>query len=95
MSTPPYEPPSQQPPAGPPPGQPPYGPPGGQPPYGYGPVPLSPSDERTWAIVAHLGPPILALVSAGILPFLVPLLIYFCLQRYFTEAIDRSGITGE
>ena len=33
---------------------------------------------------------------AGTMLVIAPLLIvYFCLQRYFTEAIDRSGITGE
>jgi uncharacterized Tic20 family protein len=85
MSTPPYGPPPQQPPAGPPPGQPPYGgPPPGQPPYGYGPQPLSPSDERTWALVAHLGPPVLSLLSFGVLGFLTPLLVWLFLR-------DRSG----
>ncbi len=37
-----------------------------------------------------------AITMAGTLLAIAPLLIvYFCLQRYFTEAIDRSGITGE
>lgn len=37
-----------------------------------------------------------AIVMAGIiLVILVPLIVYFCLQRYFVESIDRSGITGE
>lgn len=100
MSTPPYGPPPQQPPAGPPPGQPPYGgpppgqppygPPPGQPPYGYGPQPLTPSDERTWAMVAHLGPPILALLSAGILPFLVPLLIWLFLRDRSAYVADQA-----
>ena len=90
MSQPPYGPPPQQPPAGPPPGQPPSGgqppyggqpPHGGQPPYGYGPQALSPSDERTWAMVAHLAPPVLALLSAGILVFLAPLLIWLLRDR--------------
>lgn len=37
-----------------------------------------------------------AVTMAGTLLTILPLLIiYFCLQRYFTEAIDRSGITGE
>ncbi|MFI2101948.1 DUF4870 domain-containing protein [Isoptericola sp. NPDC019693] len=89
MSTPPYGPPPQQPPAGPPPGQPPYGgPPPGQPPYGYGPQPLSPSDERTWAMVAHLGPPVLSLLSLGLLGFLTPLLVWLFLR-------DRSGYVGD
>jgi len=37
-----------------------------------------------------------AVTMAGTMLVIAPLLIvYFCLQRYFTEAIDRSGITGE
>lgn len=37
-----------------------------------------------------------AITMAGTILTIAPLLVvYFCLQRYFTEAIDRSGITGE
>lgn len=37
-----------------------------------------------------------AVTMAGTILTIAPLLIvYFCLQRHFTEAIDRSGITGE
>ena len=37
-----------------------------------------------------------AITMAGTILTIAPLLIvYFCLQRHFTEAIDRSGITGE
>ncbi len=37
-----------------------------------------------------------AVTMAGTILTIFPLMIvYFCLQRYFTEAIDRSGITGE
>ncbi len=37
-----------------------------------------------------------AVTMAGTVLTILPLLIvYFCLQRYFTQAIDRSGITGE
>ena len=37
-----------------------------------------------------------AVTMAGTILTIRPLLIvYFCLQRYFVEAIDRSGITGE
>ncbi|MBQ4435272.1 MAG: carbohydrate ABC transporter permease [Clostridia bacterium] len=37
-----------------------------------------------------------AVTMAGTILTIAPLLIvYFCLQRYFTDAIDRSGITGE
>ena len=66
-------------------GQPPYGssqPPYGQPPYPPPPPypaahpPLSPSDERMWAIVAHIGPLVLTVLTAGTLFFLVPLVIW-------------------
>ena len=87
MSQPPYGPP-QQPPGGPPAGPPPYGPPPGHPPHGYGPLPLSPSDERTWALVAHLGPPVLSLLSFGFLGFLTPLLVWLFLR-------DRSAYVGD
>jgi uncharacterized protein len=85
MSAPPGGPPPQQPPYG---GTPPYG---DQPPYpppAYGPRPLSPSDERTWAIVAHLGPPVLSLLSFGALGFLTPLVVWLVLR-------DRSAYVGE
>lgn len=37
-----------------------------------------------------------AVTMAGSVLVILPLLlVYFCLQRHFTEAIDRSGITGE
>lgn len=37
-----------------------------------------------------------AITMAGTILTIAPLLVvYFCLQRHFTEAIDRSGITGE
>jgi uncharacterized Tic20 family protein len=38
-----------------------------------GPAPLSPADERTWSIAAHLSPFLASLVG---LPFLGPLVIY-------------------
>ncbi len=54
--------------------QPPPQQPGG---YGYGytpaPTPMTPSDERLWATLAHLSPFVGALVS---MPFLGPLVIY-------------------
>lgn len=46
--------------------QPPYQPP-------YEPQPMSPSDERMWAMFAHLSPFAAALIG---LPFLGPLVIY-------------------
>lgn len=37
-----------------------------------------------------------AITMAGtIIVIAIPLLLYFVLQRYFVEAVDRSGITGE
>lgn len=61
-----------------PPQQQPYG--GQQPPAAYGSSssarPLSSSEERTWAIFAHLSAPIAFLLSAGSLNFLGPLIIW-------------------
>ena len=37
---------------------------------------LSESEEKTWSILAHLSAPIAALISAGMLNFLGPLLIW-------------------
>lgn len=34
-------------------------------------------------------------MAATVLSVLPVLLLYFCLQRYFVESIDRTGITGE
>ncbi len=37
-----------------------------------------------------------AIVMAGIiLVLIIPMVVYFCLQRYFVESIDNTGITGE
>ncbi len=37
-----------------------------------------------------------AVVMAGILLVLIiPIIVYFCLQRYFVESVDNTGITGE
>lgn len=37
-----------------------------------------------------------AVVMAGImLVLIIPIIVYFCLQRYFVESIDNTGITGE
>ena len=62
---------------------PPYGgqPGYGQPPYGA-PVPLSPSDERLWATLAHLGP-----ILVG---FLAPLVIWLVL-RDRSRFVDDQG----
>jgi uncharacterized Tic20 family protein len=71
--------PPQQPPSG----HPPYPP--SQPPYQPGaPAPLSAADERTWAIVAHLGPPLIALLTGGTLGFLTPLVVWLVFR-------DRSA----
>jgi uncharacterized protein len=72
-----------------PPQQPPWS---GEPPYPpqqpAGPTPLSPEDERTWSIVAHLGPPVLALISLGTLGFLTPLIVWLVFR-------DRSAFVGD
>lgn len=47
-------------------------------PYSSGPIPLSPSEERTWAMLAHLS--ILLNLVSGILGPLAPLLIYLFLR---------------
>lgn len=54
----------------------------------YGPRPLSQSDERTWAIFAHIGPLIVAALSAGTLGFLAPLIIWLLLR-------DRSAFVAD
>ncbi|WP_179950961.1 DUF4870 domain-containing protein [Xylanimonas oleitrophica] len=56
--------------------------------HGPGPSALSPSEERTWALLAHLGPLIVALATGGILGFLVPLVIWLMYR-------DRSPFVGE
>lgn len=72
-------PPPQTPPQAPAPGSPPPGPmppTGGQygQPSGYaGPQPLSPQDEKTWAVLAHASPFVTSIIG---LPFLGPLLVY-------------------
>jgi len=105
MSQPPEGTPPQQPPYGAQPpggygGQPPYGGPpaygppgGGQPPYpppGYGPRPLNPSDERTWAIIAHIGPLVVATLTAGVLGFLAPLVIWLVLRDRSAYVADQA-----
>ncbi|GAB6938978.1 hypothetical protein JCM11754A_25050 [Isoptericola variabilis] len=41
-------------------------------------------------MVAHIGPPILALLSAGILPFLVPLLVWLFLRDRSAYVADQA-----
>jgi hypothetical protein len=46
--------------------------------------PLDPapsSEERNWALIAHLGSAVAALVSGGFLGFLVPLVVYLVEQE--------------
>jgi uncharacterized protein len=58
----------------------------GQPPTAYSSArQLSPSEERTWAIFAHLSAPIAFLLSAGSLNFLGPLIIWAIFK-------DRSAL---
>ncbi|MDO5435297.1 MAG: carbohydrate ABC transporter permease [Clostridia bacterium] len=56
------------------------------------------SNYNTYQVTAQSGATSLneALKMAGTLLAVLPLLImYFVLQKYFTESIDRTGITGE
>src|SRR5262249_18046370 len=66
-----------------PPGNPPPMPPPAMP--AAPPAPLSPSDERTWALVAHLS--ILLNLVTGFIGVLVPLVIYIIFK-------DRSRYVG-
>lgn len=54
----------------------------------YGPRPLSQSDERTWAILAHIGPLLVAAVTGGTLGLLAPLIIWLVLR-------DRSAFVAD
>ncbi len=64
-------------------GQPPYGPPPGYGPPGYGTaLPLSPSDERMWATLAHVGP-----ILVG---FLAPLIIWLVFRER-SRFVDDQG----
>ncbi|GAA1867879.1 DUF4870 domain-containing protein [Myceligenerans crystallogenes] len=66
--------------AGVPPQQPGYGtPPPGQP---YAPVPLRPDEERTWAVLAHLG--------GVLLSFLAPLVIWLVFRER-SRYVDAEG----
>ena len=68
---------------------------GGQPPAAYGSSsarPLSSSEERTWAIFAHLSAPIAFLLSAGSLNFLGPLIIWAIFKD--RSALVRSASAG-
>lgn len=56
------------------PGQPRGGPPYGSDPYGR--QPMSPSDERTFGMLAHLVPAIALPLSAGTLGFIASLVVY-------------------
>ncbi len=38
-------------------------------------------EERNWAMIAHLGPAVAAVLSAGFLGFLVPLVVYLVEQE--------------
>jgi uncharacterized Tic20 family protein len=85
----------QQQPYGAQPGQQPYGAPQpGQQPYqgapGYAPVPLRPDEERTWALVAHLGG-LMWIIGLGFVPSLVVWLVYKDRSR-FVEAEAKEAL---
>lgn len=48
-------------------------------------------EERTWALVAHLAGPVGALASAGLLGFLVPLVIWIVKREESTFVGDQAG----
>ncbi|WP_402469268.1 DUF4870 domain-containing protein [Isoptericola aurantiacus] len=58
------------------------------PPPGDAPRPLAQSDERTWAIFAHIGPLLVGIISAGWLGFVAPLVIWLVLR-------DRSAFVAD
>lgn len=49
--------------------------------------------EEIGEIALKLNEPII--MAATVLSILPLLFIYFCLQRYFVESVDRTGLTGE
>lgn len=54
------------------------------------PRPLSRSDERIWAIFAHVGPLILAALSVGLLGVLAPLVIWLALRDRSAYVADQA-----
>jgi uncharacterized Tic20 family protein len=52
--------------------------------------PLSPSDERTWAILAHVSPLVLAAITVGTLGFIAPLVIWLVLRERSTFVDDQA-----
>jgi uncharacterized Tic20 family protein len=48
------------------------------------------SEERTWAMVTHLGPLVVSFFSAGLLCFMVPLVIYL-VKREESEFIGDQA----
>lgn len=53
-------------------------------------VPMSPSDERTWAVLAHLSAFVAAVISAGWLSFLGPLVVW-AVYKDRSELVRRSA----
>lgn len=47
-------------------------------------------EERTWALAAHLGGPVGCLASAGLLGFLVPLVIWLVQRNESAFAADQA-----
>ncbi|ANC29824.1 DUF4870 domain-containing protein [Isoptericola dokdonensis] len=54
------------------------------------PRPLSRSDERMWAIFAHVGPLIVAALSVGLLGVLAPLVIWIALRDRSAYVADQA-----
>ncbi|GAA4729447.1 DUF4870 domain-containing protein [Isoptericola chiayiensis] len=55
-----------------------------------GPRPLSRSDERTWAIFAHLGPLLVGVLTVGWLAFVAPLVIWLVLRDRSTYVANQA-----
>lgn len=66
------------------------------PPVGYGaPGQVSQADEKTWSIIAHAGPPVVAILSGGMLAWIPPLVSYLMykdkspfVRQHSTEALN-------
>lgn len=59
----------------------------------YGPVStMDEGEERTWTVLAHLSAPIAAILSAGSLSLLGPLVIYFLVRK--RSPLARNAAAG-
>lgn len=54
--------------------------------------PLSPSDARTWALISHLAGPALSLLSAGLIGFFAPLVLWLIFKD--RDPLVRNASAG-